>query len=62
MPTPKKGPRLGGSAAHQSLMIANLCKELIKHKSITTTEAKARGKNVVEKTWLVDGIRSLGRF
>ena len=42
MPTPKKGPRLGGSAAHQSLMIANLCKELIKHKSITTTEAKAK--------------------
>lgn len=42
MPTPKKGARLGGSAAHQRLIIGNLCKELIKHKSITTTEAKAK--------------------
>lgn len=42
MPTPKKGAHLGGSPAHQRLIIANLCKELIKHKSITTTQAKAK--------------------
>lgn len=42
MPTPKKGARLGGSAAHQRHIIANLCKELIRHRSITTTESRAK--------------------
>ncbi len=42
MPKPKKGARLGGSAAHQRLIIANLCKELIRHQSITTTESRAK--------------------
>src|SRR3954449_5260885 len=42
MPTPKKGPRLGGSPAHQKLMIANLATSLFEHGRITTTEAKAR--------------------
>lgn len=42
MPTPKKGARLGGSPAHQRLIVANLCKELIRHRSITTTEARAK--------------------
>ena len=42
MPTPKKGPRLGGSAAHQRHMIANLATALFEHQRITTTEAKAR--------------------
>ncbi|SFT45109.1 LSU ribosomal protein L17P [Geodermatophilus amargosae] len=42
MPTPTKGPRLGGSAAHQRLMLANLATSLFEHGRITTTEAKAK--------------------
>ena len=42
MPTPKKGARLGGSPAHQRLIIANLATALFEHGRITTTEAKAR--------------------
>lgn len=42
MPTPKKGTRLGGSPAHQRLMLSNLATSLFEHGSITTTEAKAR--------------------
>ncbi|MFN8049686.1 MAG: 50S ribosomal protein L17 [Ancrocorticia sp.] len=42
MPKPTKGARLGGSAAHQRHIIANLCKALIEHKSITTTESRAK--------------------
>jgi large subunit ribosomal protein L17 len=42
MPTPTKGPRLGGSPAHQRLMLANLATSLFEHGRITTTEAKAR--------------------
>src|SRR5437868_8593396 len=42
MPQPTKGPRLGGSAAHQRLILANLATALFEHGRITTTEAKAR--------------------
>jgi large subunit ribosomal protein L17 len=42
MPKPTKGPRLGGSASHQRLMLANLATALFEHGRITTTEAKAR--------------------
>ena len=42
MPKPKKGPRLGGSPAHQRLMLANLATSLFEHGAVTTTEAKAR--------------------
>jgi large subunit ribosomal protein L17 len=42
MPTPTKGPRLGGSPAHERLMLANLATSLFKHGRITTTEAKAK--------------------
>ena len=42
MPTPKKGARLGGSPAHQRLILANLATQLFEHGRITTTEAKAR--------------------
>jgi len=42
MPTPTKGARLGGSPAHQRLMLANLATALFEHGKITTTEAKAR--------------------
>ena len=42
MPTPIKGPRLGGSSAHQRHILANLATALFEHGKITTTEAKAR--------------------
>lgn len=42
MPTPKKGPRLGGSGSHQKHMLANLAKQLFEHEAITTTLPKAR--------------------
>jgi large subunit ribosomal protein L17 len=42
MPKPAKGARLGGSAAHERLLLANLAKQLFEHGRITTTEAKAR--------------------
>ena len=42
MPTPSKGPRMGGSPAHERLMLANLATQLFEHGRITTTEAKAK--------------------
>jgi large subunit ribosomal protein L17 len=42
MPTPTKGPRLGGGPAHERLILANLASSLFEHDSITTTEAKAK--------------------
>ncbi|MDY5584341.1 MAG: 50S ribosomal protein L17 [Arcanobacterium sp.] len=42
MPKPTKGARLGGSPAHERLIIANLCKQLIHNESVVTTEAKAK--------------------
>ena len=42
MPQPTKGPRLGGGPAHERLLLANLAAALFTHKSITTTEAKAK--------------------
>jgi large subunit ribosomal protein L17 len=42
MPTPKRGPRLGGGAAHQRALLANLASELFRHGRIKTTEAKAK--------------------
>jgi len=42
MPKPTKGPRLGGGPAHERLMLANLAAALFTHKSIKTTETKAK--------------------
>ena len=42
MPTPKKGARLGGSPAHQRLILSNLATQLFEHGRITTTETRAR--------------------
>jgi large subunit ribosomal protein L17 len=42
MPTPKKGPRLGGSPSHQRLILSNLASQLFEHGRITTTETRAR--------------------
>ncbi|SNS86332.1 large subunit ribosomal protein L17 [Asanoa hainanensis] len=42
MPTPTKGPRLGGSPSHERLLLANLATALFRHGKITTTETKAK--------------------
>ena len=42
MPTPTKGPRLGGGPAHERLILANLATSLFEHDQITTTTAKAK--------------------
>jgi large subunit ribosomal protein L17 len=42
MPTPTKGRRLGGSPAHERLILANLATALFQHGRITTTEVKAK--------------------
>ena len=42
MPRPPKGPRLGGGAAHERLMLANLATALFTHGRIQTTETKAK--------------------
>jgi large subunit ribosomal protein L17 len=42
MPRPAKGPRLGGGPAHERLLLGNLASQLFEHRSITTTEAKAK--------------------
>jgi large subunit ribosomal protein L17 len=42
MPKPTKGPRLGGGPAHERLLLANLASALFTHKSIKTTETKAK--------------------
>ncbi len=50
MPTPNKGPRLGGSPQHERLILANLASQLFEHGKITTTETKAkRLRPVAEK-------------
>lgn len=42
MPTPTKGPRLGGSPTHERLMLNNMAAQLFEHKQITTTVTKAK--------------------
>ena len=42
MPTPTKGPRLGGGPAHERRMLANLATSLFEHRRITTTETRAK--------------------
>jgi large subunit ribosomal protein L17 len=42
MPKPTKGPRLGGGPAHERLLLANMAGQLFTHKSIKTTETKAK--------------------
>ncbi len=42
MPTPTKGPRLGGSPTHERIILANLASQLFEHGRITTTETKAK--------------------
>ena len=42
MPTPKKGPRLASSPAHERLMLANMATSLFQNGQITTTLPKAK--------------------
>ncbi len=42
MPRPKRGRRLGGSAAHQKAILSNLAQELFWDERVTTTVAKAK--------------------
>ncbi|HEX2858163.1 MAG TPA: 50S ribosomal protein L17 [Propionibacteriaceae bacterium] len=42
MPTPTKGPRLGGTPAHERIILANLASQLFEHGRITTTETRAK--------------------
>ena len=48
--TPKKGPRFGGTAAHQKAMFGNLVASFIAAEALVTTEAKAKAlRPVMEK-------------
>src|ERR1700734_3832424 len=48
--TPKRGRRMGGTAAHQKAMLGNLVASLIAAESLVTTEAKAKAlRPVAEK-------------
>jgi large subunit ribosomal protein L17 len=49
MPTPTKGSRLGGSAAHQKLILSNLATSLFEHGAITTTASKAKRRQVMKR-------------
>jgi large subunit ribosomal protein L17 len=42
MPTPTKGPRLGGGPSHERMLISNLARALFAEGRIRTTEAKAK--------------------
>lgn len=42
MPTPKQGPRLASSPAHERLMLANMATSLFQHGRIVTTLPKAK--------------------
>ncbi len=52
MPKPNKGPRLGGGPAHERLLLANLAAQLFTHKSITTTETKAKRLRPVAERYI----------
>lgn len=48
--TPRRGRRMGGDAAHQKALIANLVASLIAAESLVTTESKAKAlRPVAEK-------------
>ena len=57
MPTPTKGARLGGSPAHERLMLANLATALFEHGKITTTETKAKRVQPLAETLITKAKR-----
>ena len=57
MPKPTKGPRLGGSPAHQRIILANLASQLFEHGRITTTETKAKRVRPLAETLITKAKR-----
>jgi large subunit ribosomal protein L17 len=57
MPTPTKGARLGGSPAHERLMLANLATSLFEHGRIHTTQAKAKKGDLHNRRQIMEVIR-----
>lgn len=55
MPTPTKGPRLGGSPTHERHMLNNLSAQLFQHKRITTTMTKAKRLRPVAERFITFG-------
>lgn len=55
MPTPTKGPRLGGSPIHERHMLNNLSAQLFQHKRITTTLTKAKRLRPVAERFITFG-------
>ncbi|MDT9594427.1 50S ribosomal protein L17 [Nocardioides zeae] len=58
MPTPKKGPRLGGSPAHQRLILSNLASQLFEHGRIVTTESRARTLRPVAEKLITKAVKA----
>ena len=58
MPTPAKGPRLGGGAAHERLLLANLSAALFTHKRITTTVTQAKRLKPYAEPMVTSAIRA----
>ncbi|MDR6175773.1 large subunit ribosomal protein L17 [Nocardioides zeae] len=58
MPTPKKGPRLGGSPAHQRLILSNLATQLFEHGRIVTTESRARTLRPVAEKLITKAVKA----
>ena len=59
MPTPTKGPRIGGGPAHERLILANLAPSLFEHDQITTTQAKAKRQRPLAERLITVGKRFL---
>ena len=57
MPKPTKGPRLGGSPAHQRIILNNLASQLFEHGRITTTETKAKRVQPLAETLITKAKR-----
>ena len=55
MPTPTKGPRLGGSPTHERHMLNNLSAQLFQHKRITTTLTRAKRLRPVAERFITFG-------
>lgn len=55
--TPKKGPRLGGDAAHQKAMLGNMFASLIAGGSIVTTEAKGKALRPVAEKLITKAVK-----
>jgi len=57
MPKPTKGPRLGGSPAHERIILNNLASQLFEHGKITTTETKAKRVQPLAETLITKAKR-----